>query len=225
MNVKEKSRNVLLVLVAVASFALYIRCAVDKPIEDMSKSVTTTERVSTAEIVSLIDESAQTYHAEVMKLQKLFDISPEAQEAFQKALIVETALFYSYTSEGEFIWSTNPSAGGTNVLSALSIITGSHNNRKRHYLEQLVAADNRFELIWSEQHIHGVNLCSLVMRGFWSVSIWDDNALLQKLSLLAQIEEALAQERGIVNYALFGPYYDYEPVRWPAVTGKNTLSI
>jgi hypothetical protein len=137
MNAKEKSRKVLLVLVAVASFALFIQCTFDKPLEDMSNtssSVSTAERISIAEVVSEIDESSQIYHSQIMELQKLFDISPEAQDAFQKALIVETNLHYSYTSEGEFIWSTDDSAGGSNVLSALSIITNSHNVRKLHYL-------------------------------------------------------------------------------------------
>jgi hypothetical protein len=66
------------------------------------------------------------------------------------------------------------------------------------------------------------------MRGFWSVSVWDDNALLQKLSLLAQIEEALAQMkvtkgRGVFDYYLFTPSNSYDPVRWPTLNGKNNL--
>jgi len=223
MNVKEKSRNVLLVLVAVASFSLFIQCAVDEPLEVMSNSVSIAERISIAEVVSGIEESSQIYHSQMMELQKLFDISPEAQEAFQKAKLIETPLHYSYTSEGEFIWSTETWAGGRDVLSSLSIITNSHNVRKLHYLEQLVATDDKFELLWSGPHIHGVKLCSLVMRGFWSVSVWDDNALLQRLSLLAQIEKAEAKERGVANHALFNPNGSYAPVRWPTVTGKNTL--
>jgi hypothetical protein len=190
MNTKGKKRN--LVAVLVTAFTLFIQCAVDEPqpLEVMPNNGNIAERVSIAEIVSGIDESSQIYHREIMELQKLFDFSPEAQEAFLKALVVETALHYSYTSEGEFIWSTESWAGGTNVLDRLSNIQGSHNVRKRYYLEQLVATDDRFEILYSEHHFYGVNPCSLVMRGFWSVSIEDDNALLQKLSPLVHIEEA-----------------------------------
>ena len=225
MNTKGKKRNFVAVLVT--AFTLFIQCAVDEPqpLELMSDRGNIAERVSIAEIVSGIEESSHTYHREVMELQKLFDISPEAQEAFLKALVVEADLHYSYTSEGEFIWSTESWAGGTNVLGRLSNIQGSHNVRKQHYLEKLVAGDDRFEIVYSEHPLYVFGPPSLVMRGFWSVSIQDDNALLQKLSPLAQIEkeEEEAKGRGIINHTLFWPYYDYEPVRWPIVGGKNTL--
>jgi len=172
---KEKKMTVSVVLVA---SLLFIRCAV--AVDE------TPDRVSIAEIVSGIEESSQIYHREMMELQTLFDISPEAQEAFQKAKNVETALHYSYTSTGEFTWSTESWAGGTNVLSQLSIIQGSHNARKRRYLEKLVAADDRFEIFDSGQHLHGAALSYLVMRGSWSVSMYDDDALLQRLLLLNQ---------------------------------------
>jgi len=192
MNIKEKRRTVSAALVA---SLLFIQCAVavDEPPE------VTPNRASIAEIteiISLIEESALTAYREVMELQKLFDISPEAQEAFLKTKILGAPLYYSYTSESEFIWSTR--GGGFYVPNRLSNIQGSHNARKRYYLEQLVAADDRLEILDSEPSIKPDS--TLVIRGVWSASIYDDKALFESLLLLAQMTR-IEEERGIVNYS------------------------
>ena len=194
----RKNRNVLAVLVALFAF-MHIQCA-DEPTTEVIP-----ERVTIAETMLKIEESSQTYHCEMMELQKLFDISPDAQDKFQEAVILGKPLYYSYNEEGEFCYSAKHGAGGYNVQNRLSMIRGRHNARKYHYLEKLVASDDRFEIYYAWEHT------LFVMRNYWAVSVYDDNALLQKLSLLAQLEET--SERGVFYPDLFNPPNPYDQVR------------
>jgi hypothetical protein len=202
----RKKRNVLAVLVTLFAF-MHIQCA-----DELTTEVKP-ERVTITETMLKIEESSQIYHSQMMELQKLFDISPDAQDKFQEALILGKPLYYSYNEEGEFIYSAKHGAGGINVQNRLSVIRNGHNARKYHYLEKLVASDDRFEIYYAWEHT------LFKMRNYWAVSVYDDNALLQKLSLLAQVE--MTNERGVVNYILFYPFKDDEPMRWPTSTGVS----